>query len=110
MAPFFSFGPSNSAMTDTEDPVLQKAIERARVASSLALGCRPKGSSEDALEAHGEAQELARTALEHLGHHRWDEARALAEAAVELDEQHGDGERWREFALLVEEACETALG
>ena len=46
-------------------------------------------------------------AVLHLDAARWDEAVASAQQAVELDELHGSGECWREFALLVEEAAET---
>lgn len=62
----------------------------------------------DEVEAHDDALASARAALDRLNAGAWDEAEALALSCVEVDESWGDGESWREFSILVEEAA--ALG
>jgi hypothetical protein len=81
------------------------AIESARTAHAKATG-RWTGRDEDERDAATESEQHANAALEHLDAGRWDDAQARAELCVELDEAHGSGDVWREFALLVEEAAE----
>jgi hypothetical protein len=81
------------------------AIEVARKAHAKATGTWT-GADEDERDAATEAEQHATAALEHLDAGRWDDAQARADLAVELDEEHGTGEVWREFGLLVEEAAE----
>ncbi|MFO7566900.1 MAG: hypothetical protein R6X02_29925 [Enhygromyxa sp.] len=89
---------------DFANPRTVKAIARARKAHAEASG---QWVSYDEDDPAAEAEQLARDALEHLDHGRWDEARACAEAALALAEEAGEDQVWREFALLVEEAAET---
>ncbi len=91
------------------DPVFARAVERAtRACERAEKRWRAEDEAdEDAADAADEAKQHGRSALAHLEAGRVDEARAAAELAVELDEQHGSGEVWRDFALLVEEAAET---
>lgn len=79
---------------------LARAIETARRAHEKATGKWADG------DEAAEAEQHAHTALEHLDAGRWDDAQATAELALSLEEEHGPGDTWREFALLVEEACE----
>jgi putative component of toxin-antitoxin plasmid stabilization module len=79
---------------------LQRAIETARRAHAKATG-----SWHDSDEAQ-EAEQHAKTAVDHLDAGRFDDAQAMAELALSLEEEHGPGDVWREFSLLVEEACE----
>lgn len=91
------------------DPVFARAVERATRARERASK-RWRAADEaddDAADAADEASEHGKTAIVHLEAGRVDEARAAADLAVELDESHGSGEVWRDFALLVEEAAET---
>ena len=86
------------------DPVLARAFERARLRFEA---CRDKWkpADEEGQDAAEEAVGHARTALEHLDRGQWDEADAAATLALELDEEFGSGEVWRDFALLIEEAA-----
>lgn len=77
-----------------------RAIETARRAHEKANGSWNAGDEAQEAEQH------AATALKHLDAGRWDDAQAMAELAYSLEEQHGPGHVWREFSLLVEEACE----
>jgi hypothetical protein len=92
---------------DELDPVTSAAVTAAREAHAAATG---EWVSDDEDDPAAEAEQLARDALAHLDGRRWDEARACAEAVVSLAEDAGEGELWREFALLVEEAAETGRG
>jgi len=87
------------------DPVLAGAITAAR--DSLEALRVQLAAQEHHEDFETEALQLARHGLEHLIFGRWDEARAMAEAALELDEIDGTGDRWRDYSLLVEEACAT---
>ncbi|PRQ04500.1 hypothetical protein ENSA5_07310 [Enhygromyxa salina] len=89
---------------DFADPRTVRAIAAARKAHAKATG---KWVSYDQDDPAAEAEQLARDALAHLDAGRWDEASECAEAALNLAEANGEGPRWREFALLVEEAAET---
>ncbi len=93
--------------SDFSNPQTVKAIVRARRAHAEASGCWVSYDDDDPA---AEAEQLARDSLEHLDAGRWDEARACAEAALSLAEESGEGEVWREFVLLVEEAAETGRG
>ena len=94
---------SNDARFEHE-PVVARAIQKVQRAHARATG---KWGGDDEAD---EAEQHAREALAHLDAGRYDQARASAELAVELDEAHGSGATWRDFGLLVEEATETALG
>ncbi len=88
------------------DPVLDRAIERAQKALAKAKRRWPgESGDEDEDEAADDAAIAGRDALTRLQSGAWDEAEALAQSAVELDESWRDGESWREFAILVEEAA-----
>lgn len=93
-----------SEFADFADPGTVKAILAAREVHAKTTGT---WVSDDEDDPAAEAEQLARDALEHLDFGRWDEALACAEAALNLAEDNGEGRRWREFALLVEEAAET---
>lgn len=87
----------------TLDPLVAAAIERADTARRNAARAF-RGDEEYA----DELGRIAAAAIEHLRGGRLDEAIAQAQLAVEIDEEHGDGEAWRDFAILAEEAAETA--
>jgi hypothetical protein len=93
--------------SDFTDPQTVKAIARARKAHARASG---HWVSYDEDDPAAEAEQLASDALAHLDAGRWDDARACAEASLNLAEDSGEAEVWREFALLVEEAAETGRG
>lgn len=88
------------------DPITLSALAKAREAHAQATGTWVSYDEDDPA---AEAEQLARDALAHVEHRRWDEARACAEAAAELGERAGQTV-WREFCLLVEEAAETGRG
>lgn len=87
---------------DEVDPILEAAIAKAERARGRAASSF--GGDEEVAE---ELVRIAEAALEHLRAGRFDEAIAQAQLTVELDEEHGDGEAWRDFAILAEEAAET---
>jgi len=98
-------------MTTPTAPVFERALSTARAAydrakSQWAKVTRTEGIDRDVAE---EVLDHARAALEHLEEGRFDDARGAADVCLELDEIEGDGEVWREFALLVEEAAETGI-
>lgn len=91
-------------LSELTDRRTLQAIARARRLHERASG---RWVSYDDDDPAAEAEQLARDALDHLDGRRWDEARACAEAALTLAEEHGEDAVWREFALQVEEAAET---
>ena len=101
--------PEGDDLGPLADPVFARAVERAtRACERASKRWRAADEAdEEAADAADEASQHGKTALEHLEAGRVDEARAAADLAVELDENHGSGEVWRDFALLVEEAAET---
>ena len=94
------------------DPLTVAAIARARVAHERVRGVwearreQTRGEDSELSESLEEVGALAADALSHLHAGRWDEAQACAEEAQGLAESACGSERWREFALLVEEAAE----
>lgn len=87
---------------DELDPILEAAIAKADKARERAASAF--GGDEEIAD---ELEVIGQVTMQHLRAGRFDEAIAQAQLAVELDEQHGDGEAWRDFAILAEEAAET---
>ena len=85
------------------DPRTVRAIDRARLAHGRARGSWVDEGDDD--DPAAEAEAMAADAIAHLDAGRWDDACACADEAAVLAEDHGRGEVWREFALLVEEAA-----
>lgn len=100
-------------MEPLDDRLTARALAAARRALARLQG---EAGSESARlaelsgELATELEDFGAQALDHLAAGRWDEARDCAETALDLAEEHGVGSRWREFALLVEEAAETGRG
>lgn len=88
------------------NPATVNAIARARKAHARATRRWISDDRERDEDPAAEAEQLASDAVAHLEAGRWDEARACAEAGLSVAEQEGEGEVWREFSLLVEEAAE----
>ena len=87
------------------DPRTVRAIARARSTHARSVGSWVESGGEENDDPAAEAEAMAADAIAHLDAGRWDDACACADEAAVLAEDHGRGEVWREFALLVEEAA-----